>query len=175
MKNKYNYLRKFRFPDFSTMTSDEQRLRTFFIMVSQQEIDEAETIMKERFPEELTDFFLNVGSGWIRATIDDPYRNSDHFMNRVFDPLTIANMKNDRVDLFGGPELKKNQLPIMEIVDHDYFVVRTDLPQCPVHIRGTSNIIVEDSFENFIYNLTHKDIAYYEDRVNQQFKQRKSK
>lgn len=123
-----------------------------FYQVRKEEIVEAETKMGLCFPEQLRQFFLEVGSGFYRLGARDKELNH-RLINRIINPAAIADLVCDPDDPWRPHvELYPGEMPFFDIGDRDYLLLNA-LSDKPNQVLWQGGSIMLDSVVEFFDRL----------------------
>ncbi|MBP9878448.1 MAG: SMI1/KNR4 family protein [Alphaproteobacteria bacterium] len=156
---KYPYLKKY-------IDSNVDEFDNYFEKVTLQEIIDAETALNLKFPSELKEFYLEIGCGFIVRPHNPPKDYRFFGTNRINAPNLIVQMFEE------GPEsglvsqdflddMEPGDLPFFEISDSSSFMVMKTQSDNPNAVWYMGYKKIEDSLEQFIWNLYYKDPDYY--------------
>ena len=143
----------------------------WFVPLPAGEIEQAEQQMGQQFPNQLRQFYQEIGFGMLRSPMNPPAGYRFYSKNEILPPLIavdymqgiIEHPDDDAYYMSASTyeDLQPGDLPFFEIGDSSSFMVmklNSDNPNA-VWYMGAEKI--EDSFERFIYRLYHEDPAYY--------------
>lgn len=164
MNKKYEYLKKY-IPG-GTEVNDN-----WFLEVTLDEIENAEKKGGVIFPEELREFYKQIGHGMLRSPETRPENYQFYASNEILPPniavdymLGIIEHPDDDAYYMSAStyeDMEPGDLPFFEIGDGSSFMMmklKSDNPNA-VWYMGVEKI--EDSFERFIWRLYHEGPAYY--------------
>lgn len=159
---KYNYLRRF----ISGSENDDPNFNIVFGKVLLTDIILAEKNASIKFPKSLKEFWLKIGHGWFRQSINSSFYLSQYNTNDLFWPKKIADIINDPEHAEGfilhldhNEEMLENGFfPFFEECDSSYFLW---MKPGEDKVYDGSARIIENNFEDFIYKLYHVHPQYY--------------
>jgi hypothetical protein len=173
----YEYLKEYIYNKGTKST-----LFNSFYPVTSENILEAESMLKVLFPSELRQFYEEIGYGYLQASYADAENVEYVFYssNLILHPEFITDIyKNVECDDAGNCYTKSNHnggycispstfeslspgdLPVFEIADSSSFMIMKTMSDNPNAVWYMGYEKIEDSFEQFIYNLYYDDPAYY--------------
>lgn len=174
----YDYLKKFN-KEFYKDVDVVPWPSNLFYQISKEEIHESEVQLGYQFPPELRHFYETLGAGCLVVPEKIPQNYEFYSTNEILPPLVVARFAKAIVDHRKTPIeepiecedhwindsaldlLTSGDLPFFEIADSSSFMVMKPQSDNPNAVWYMGYEKVEDSFELFIYNLYHKDPAYY--------------
>jgi hypothetical protein len=186
MSNKYSYLRSYIPKKYPKLYSKDPSAKSWnlFGPVIENDVKQAEEIMGINFPLELREFYNEIGDGYLTTpySADQNYRFSGG-SNEVLPPLVAAHfyrgiiayheepfedalnygenyLSNEILDI-----LEPGDLPFFEIGDSSRFMVLKTKSDNPNAVWYLGFEKIEDSFEQFIWNLYYKNPRYYVDKL----------
>ena len=135
----FNFLKEYVVADKSV----SNKKKTIFYPIYQDEIDEAESLLKMELPKELKRFYQEIGCGFL---------NSDKktFFNRFMDAISVADFRL-RQDIYEyNPNLDDDSLVFFEVTELNFLTIKfkeeNELGQCPTYSEDEK---IADSLENF--------------------------
>jgi hypothetical protein len=156
-----------------------------FRRVEKEELESAEEIMGIEFPANLRKFYLDIGYGRIGRSVNQSVQDYYDFSssNDILEPMHAASIflkgrikiEQPLTELFYKyfvpgeiPEVifKEGELPFFEIADGSQFLIMKPLSDNPNAVYTESGILIEDSFERFIWRLYYEDPGYYCNIIN---------
>jgi len=164
MMVKYDYLKKYLGPHNHII---ETWRENSFLFLEEGEIENAEQTMGIKFPEELKDFWQEIGGGHITVSKKGATKDyACYYANRILFPREIASILtqgigSEIITEEGLEYLKEGDIPFFEIADHmSYFTMKpsSDNPNAVYDIDGK---MIEPSLEQFVWNLYHVSPIYY--------------
>ena len=183
MRKKFDYLEKF-LPPHPTF---EGTNRNWFCLVSKEEILEAEKKYNFCFPNQLREFYSEIGYGSLYAAYNAPIGYRAFMSNKILPPLVAAAFykplegdnrpEDEYVPINAGDDahymaamtyemLQPGDLPFFEVGDGTNFLVMRPHSENPNAVWSDCGVKIEDSFERFIWRLYHEDPAYYGDIID---------
>lgn len=155
---KYEYLKKF-------IADKPGGSPNWFGIITSEEIKEAEIRLGFEFPKSLKEFWLEVGYGFFKVSINGLI-NKDH-VNRLCSPDQIADillLKEESLLITdeGVEYLDKEDIPFFELADMASFLVMKPNSDKPDAVYR-SNLLIEEHFERFIWRLYHESPTFYLD------------
>lgn len=132
-----------------------------FFKLQENELIVAEERLGFAFPNELRNFYLEVGYGFIKG-------NNVDAINRIMDPDTIADITLREGIYEFDPDLEgiyeeEDKLVFYEVNEGVYLTLDLNTPQqTPVYFFETQ---IADSLEEFIRKINH-DAEYFVDMVD---------
>ncbi len=163
----YEYLKKY--------IGDQSLNGNWFLPVSEKEVLEAELQLGIRFPSELKNFYREIGSGFLAggciSSRDKIYSVSNH----IFSPQQLSNIvllgSDSGLIVPGASEyMTPGDLPFFEIGDSESFLVMKPRRENPNAIYDEGGILIEKTFEKFIYRLYYESPSFYEDIIQKAMK-----
>ena len=133
--------------------------RNWFTPVTEDEIRAAEQRVGSSFPAALRQFYLEVGSGFLRASEGDKKVTTN--VNRNLDPAEAAALRLGEAEASAPPEgFEDGDLPIFEVGDQLFLVMKpaTTRPDAVYWMYGEE---VAPSFEDFVRRLYFEDPDYF--------------
>ena len=153
---KFDCLKKYVFPEGTIVHKIESKY--CFYPVDKRDILEAEKQLSIKFPEELTDFYLEIGYGYIG--LDNPY-----FRNQILHPKEIVklrlgqdfygNMLTDDLEYYSSNEV----LPFFDLGNESDYLVMKLTGKDKGSIIYFGDIIASD-FDDFIIKM-QKETDYF--------------
>ncbi len=150
----FDYLRRY-------VSSESPPTRNWFTPVTEDEIRAAERRMGTSFPAALRQFYLEVGSGFLRA--NDGEKKVTTNVNRILDPTEAAALRLGEAEVPAPPEgFEDGTLPIFEVGDQLFLVIKptTTKPDAVYWMYGEE---VAPTFEDFVRRLYFEDPDYFRD------------
>lgn len=174
---KFSYLLPYVHESDAPPAPDQNR----FYSLERKDILDAESTMGIQFPEQLKNFYQEIGYGFFRAPQNPPPDHKFYGTNRLSDPLTTALLykaieyfHNDpQFDYYKALEdgaiishdtlelLEVGDLPFFEIGDSSSFMVMKLHSENPNAIWSDCGVKIEDSFERFVWRLYYESPGYY--------------
>jgi hypothetical protein len=146
-----------------------------FTPVSEDEIKEAEELLGFPFPDELRNFYKNIGYGSLAIPPNAPKDYVCSVSNEILPPFIVANFAKGILRWEGQHSwmaeptyefMEPGDLPFFEIGDSSSFLVmkpHSDNPNA-VWTDGIP-VKIEDSFERFIHRLYYESPSFYGDII----------
>lgn len=134
-----------------------------FVPISDDLINKAEGRLGYSFPDELRQFYQEIGAGVFKHTHDFSVIQKDH-ANRLLDPGSVADIKllgYDSGQIVPDVEFKEGDLPFFEVGDGDFFLVMRPKSESPNLVYDTIGNLIEESFEKFIWRLYYESPIFY--------------
>jgi hypothetical protein len=162
--SKYDYLKKYVNP------KDTNAGVNAFYKVAQEDVLKSEEELGIIFPQELKEFWKEVGYGFFGASIPEKSIVQIDYSNRLAHPEDIVSIitKGEDSGLIteqGLEFLNEGDIPFFEVADFTrYFVMRPKSDR-PDAVYRTNGKMVEDSLETFIWKLYHVSPTYYLDKI----------
>jgi hypothetical protein len=160
---KYDYLKQYKVKGGETST-----FHISLYQVTDEDIKNAERNVNISFPGALKEFWLEAGCGWFNESITGFRQGSGNYF---FDPEQISKVLIYRdeyiedgfviLDDWSDEMLDKGYFPFFEVQPSEYFFMK--LGSDAVYTTGEE--IVEEHFEDFIYNLYHIHPGYYRKKM----------
>ena len=141
------------------------------------ELEEAESLLGQRFPDQLREFYQQIGCGNLTTPYNPPEGYSFCNINEILPPSVVAHLGRGELEWEGQHYwmseatfelLQPGDLPFFEIGDSTRFLLmklNSDNPNAVWH-QGRRNFKVEDSLERFVYRLYYEDPGYYDDMLD---------
>jgi hypothetical protein len=169
----YQYLKKY-IPGGSGVNDN------WFVPIHKEEILQVEKNMELSFPNQLREFYLEIGRGMIRSPHNPPADYDFYNSNEILPPLVVANFSKG-ILLWEGQEywmaedtyemLEPGDLPFFEIGDSSRFLVMKTHSENPNAIWTDGiPLKIEDSFERFIWRLYYESPWFYDDIIEDYYK-----
>ena len=142
-----------------------------FHPVSEDEIKKAEKILGCSFPNQLREFYKNIGYGSLTTPYNPPENYTFYGANDILPPFIIANFSKGILEWDNQhswmaestyEDLEPGDLPFFEIGDSSSFLIMKLYSDNPSAV-WSGNIKIEDSFEKFIWRLYYESPSYYGD------------
>lgn len=155
MSGKYHYLAEY-------IDNESQWPANWFCKFSDAEIEKEEKRLGFNFPDQLKDFWKEIGYGFLKTgTIGD---TAKHCINRIMHPTQIADIiclkENSRL-ILPGVFIVEGAIPFFEISDLDDFLVMLPNSANPGAIYDQWGDYVEKDLETFIHRLYYESPTYY--------------
>lgn len=116
-------------------------------------------------PNDLKDFYIQIGSGFLDTPKNPPFNYECSSTNRINHPLLIIEMMSTGSyvipDYYEDSLQGTGDIPVFEIGDSSSFMHMKPRSDNPNAIWYCGSDKIEDSFERFIYNLYHDGPDYY--------------
>ncbi|KZD35029.1 1,3-beta-glucan synthase regulator [Bacillus cereus] len=151
----FNFLKKCVVADES-IKSDQTPI---FYPLKSEEIEEAEDLLKMKFPKELKNFYIEIGYGFLEAS-------SKFFFNRFMDPFSVADFRL-RQDIYEyNPNLDDvddddESLVFFEVTELNFLTIKfkeeNELGQCPIYSEDEK---IADSLEGFLIKMDENPDYY---------------
>jgi hypothetical protein len=168
MENNYSYLR--------TGGIKEGAESNWFAALAQIDISSCEEVLGFSLPSQLRDFYSMMGVGMIRSPHNPTEGYKFYGLNEILHPKHM-------VELYLGEDIEwptsvsqyyrhpsaefpPGELPFFEIADGSQFLIMKPLSDNPNAVYTESGILIEDSFERFIWRLYYEDPGYYCNIIN---------
>lgn len=122
-----------------------------FYPLKSEEIEEAEDLLKMKFPKELKNFYKEIGYGFLEAS-------SKFFFNRFMDPFSVVDFRlrqniyeyNPNIDGVDDEE----SLVFFEVTELSFLTIKfkqaNGLGQCPIYSEDEK---IADSLEEFLIKM----------------------
>ncbi|HDR7622787.1 TPA: SMI1/KNR4 family protein [Bacillus mycoides] len=123
-----------------------------------EEIEEAEDLLKMKFPKELKNFYKEIGYGFLEAS-------SKFFFNRFMDPFSVADFRL-RQDIYEyDPNIDgvddEESLVFFEVTELSFLTIKfkqeNELGQCPIY---SEDVKIADSLEEFLIKMDENPDYY---------------
>ena len=150
----FDYLRRY-------VSRESPPTRNWFMPVSEDEIRAAEQRMGMSFPDALRQFYLEVGSGFLRATEGEKRVTAN--VNRILDPAEAAALRLGEVEGSAPLEgFEEGDVPVFEVGDQLFLVMRpsTAKPDAVYWMYGEQ---VAPTFEDFVRRMYFEDPDYFKE------------
>jgi hypothetical protein len=154
---KYDYLKK-----YVVEKSPGAEINSFY-KVEDEEIKNAEEKLGYKFPEELKEFWREIGSGLFRSSVPEKGITQKDWVNALLYPSEIATIllegaesemiSEEMLDL-----LEEDEVPFFNVTGFDYLTYKTTDESFKVYNLG---IKVADSLEEFVHQLYYESPTYY--------------
>ena len=159
---KYEYLRKY--------VGHNDLKGTYFLPVSGEELAKAEVELGFEMPNQLKEFYKEIGAGILSCGEKYPEMLADSLTNEILPPLVASNFSKG-ILIWEGQDnwmaeptyelLEPGDLPFFEIGDSSSFMIMKPNSDNPNAIWYMGREKIEDSFEKFIWRLYYEDPSYY--------------
>ncbi|MFL0405820.1 SMI1/KNR4 family protein [Bacillus cereus] len=122
-----------------------------FYPLKSEEIEEAEDLLKMKFPKELKNFYKEIGYGFLEAS-------SKFFFNRFMDPFSVVDFRL-RQDIYEyNPNIDgvddEESLVFFEVTELSFLTIKfkqaNGLGQCPIYSEDEK---IADSLEEFLIKM----------------------
>jgi hypothetical protein len=168
MVNKYGYLKKY---------INSPKVNNIFYPVSDEAIKKAEGLLKIEFPPQLKEFYREIGYGFLVAPENPPNKYSFYNTNRINPPGVISDILVDGqesglISREAYEDLEPGDLPFFEIGDSCRYLIMKLNSDNPNAVWSVSGIKIEDSFEKFIWRLYYESTWFYDDIIENFYKER---
>ena len=168
----YSYLQPYKWNNYigKNITIGENNI---FYDLTKAEIDTAEQKLQMQFPNQLRQFYQEIGYGHLTNSKDD--KEHHYISNEILPPLIAVDYMQGIIEHPGEEyymsastyeDLQPGDLPFFEIGDSSSFMVMKLNSDNPNAVYSDCGVKIEDSFERFIYRLYHEDPAYYGDIID---------
>ena len=158
---KYNYLKQF-IPGGNGINDN------WFVPVKEEEIAASEKRLGCKFPSQLRDFYLEIGTGCLRSPITPLPAYQFHGDNEILRPSIIADIlllrhdsgyiSQDVLDV-----MEPGDLPFFHIGDSSSFLFMKPTSEAPNAVYSLYGNVVENEFNKFIWRLYYESPSYYGD------------
>ena len=172
MSSSYSYLKKY-IPGGSDVNDN------WFLPIKKQEIEQCELKMKAFFPIELKTFYREIGFGMLRSPELPPKDYRFYNYNQILPPHIAVNymlgiLENPEEDYYMSEDtyemLEAGDLPFFEIGDSCRYLFIKLYSDNPNAVWALGNIKIEDSFEKFIWRLYYESPSFYDDIIEDYYK-----
>ncbi len=161
---KYEYLRKYCNQNKVIGLGENG----FGLLLDPNLIEASEERLGFEFPSELKEFWREIGSGVLRASINSPEHYRCAHDNAILGPTSIANIllsNPDSPDCPVIPEfydmLEPGDMPFFEIGDSVSFLYMRPQSEKPNAVYDSLGNEVSSSFEEFIHSLYYESPTFY--------------
>ena len=170
IKEKYSYLKKY--------VGQNDLKGTFFLPVEESDIVEAESLLGCKFPDQLREFYAEIGDGILSCGEKYPEMHCLSCSNLILPPVTTANfargiLEFENQDYYMAQStyelLEPGDLPFFEIGDSTRFLLMKLNSDNPNAV-WCYDIKIEDSFEKFIWRLYYENPTFYDDIIEAHYK-----
>lgn len=180
--------------DFSFLKNPKRRVRNngvyigennVFFPVNLEEIKEAEALLGEELPDQLKDFYMQIGYGHLTTPHNPPLDYECRSSNEILPPIVVANFSKGILQWkwqehwmsedMAYDLLEPGDLPFFEMYDSTHFLIMKIHSDNPNAVWTLSNIKIEDSFEKFIWRLYYESPGYYGDIIESHYKKAKTR
>jgi hypothetical protein len=158
---KYDYLKK-----YVVEKSPGAEINSFY-KVEDEEIKNAEEKLGYKFPEELKEFWREIGSGLFRSSVPEKGITQKDWVNALLYPSEIATILlegaeselilPEAYERFEGLR-SEGDFIFFEIADSSSFLVMNFNKPGVFRFRGNK---IADSLEEFVHRLYHESPTYY--------------
>lgn len=140
-----------------------------FYPIDQNEIEKAQIELDIIFPLQLQEFYLEIGYGFFRRAHNSPKDYIFYDTNRLNAPSQIVEMLKDgfasgMISEDVLENLEPGDIPFFEIGDSSSFMIMKTMSDNPNAVWSDTGIKIEDSLEQFIWNLYYIAPNYYLDK-----------
>ena len=169
----FEYLKKY------VKTKGDRNSNSFYV-IEDSEIEKQEKRLGIKFPNQLKQFWKEIGCGFLRypEKVPDGYEFSG--INRIASPSNTVDMvllgqESGSILHDIWQELEQGDLPFFEIIDACRFLVVKTNSDNPNAVYTNTGIKIEDSLERFIWRLYHENPSFYNEIVAAEMEKRKQK
>ncbi|MDA2385858.1 SMI1/KNR4 family protein [Bacillus cereus] len=147
----FNFLKEYVVADRSVRSKQ----KPIFYPIYQDEIDEAESLLKMELPKELKRFYQEIGFGFLKS-------DTRTFFNRFMDPISVADFRL-RQDIYEyNPNLDDDDsLVFFEVTELNFLTIKfkeeNELGQCPIYSEDEK---IADSLEEFLIKMDENPDYY---------------
>lgn len=131
-------------------------LRHNFFPVNKEEINKAEDRLGFSLPQELIEFYLQIGYGFM-------FTNEENALNRLLHPSTVADIYLRKDEFEADPDLEiyddKSKIIIFQVNEGIYITIDNSKDSSGVYYFTAK---IAESFEDFIIKLENNS-SYFED------------
>ncbi|MES5928500.1 SMI1/KNR4 family protein [Bacillus cereus group sp. MG9] len=129
-----------------------------FYPLKSEEIEEAEDLLKMKFPKELKNFYKEIGYGFLEAS-------SKFFFNRFMDPFSVVDFRL-RQDIYEyNPNIDgvddEESLVFFEVTELSFLTIKfkqaNELGQCPIY---SGSMKIAGSLEEFLIKMDENPDYY---------------
>jgi hypothetical protein len=140
-----------------------------FYNIQKEEIEECECRMGFPFPDELRQFYWQIGAGILDTDKFGTIENNNSNTNRILRPYHLASIiegvyVDEEIDLYFSKDfsslLEHGDLPFFEMYDSSQYLILKSLSENSNAV-WYHKIKIEDSFERFIWRLYNEDINFH--------------
>ena len=159
MSSKYEYLKK-----YINLDNPDREISTSFFPITEEEVIEAEKRLGFRFPEQLRNFYMEIGYGFFESNHDRSVIQKD-WPNRLLDPASLVDIKllgYDSGQITSDVEFAEEDLPFFEIANGNSFFCLKPQSAHPNRVYDADDVVAE-SLEEFIWKLYYVSPIYYFD------------
>jgi len=157
--SKYDYLKKY-------INNKEKSPANRFDILPSNYINDAEQRLGYKFPNQLKEFWQQVGGGSLCVSNSAEASGLD---NLIMGPGDIADIILDKkrsqesglILYYVYDYLEPNDMPFFAIGDSSDFLVMKPKSENPNAVYSLAGTKIEDNFETFIYRLYHESPKYY--------------
>ena len=163
----YDYLKKY-IP--SLYGSRVEWPNNIFYRLDSGELEEAEAILGQPFPDQLRKFYQELGSGRLVRPYNSPEGYSFCNANEILSPSVVAHLGRGELEWEGQEYwmsestfelLQPGDLPFFEIGNSSSFMIMKLNSNNPNAVWYMGDEKIEDSLERFIHRLYYEDPLYY--------------
>ena len=138
------------------------------------ELEEAESLLGQRFPDQLREFYQQIGYGNLTTPYNPPEGYSFCNTNEILSPSVVAHLGRGELEWEGQEYwmseatfelLQPGDLPFFEVADSNYFMVLKPHLDNPNAVYTDTNIKIENSLERFIWRLYYESPWFFDDIV----------
>lgn len=167
MSNKYEYLKKF--------VNNTNETGNKFYSLKEDEIKLAEKSLSIVFPDQLKDFYKEIGYGFLDTPHDLIEGQNFYNTNRINSPDMIEEIlcegqESGLISSDAYELLESGDIPFFEIGDSSSFLVMKANSDTPNTVWTDTGVKIEDSFEKFIWRLYYEDPGYYGQIIESYYK-----
>lgn len=159
--NKYNYLKKFVDVQGRAVYVNKEN---DFITVLPSELQAAEERLGFQFPEQLKEFYNEIGFGHLTVPHNAPEDYKCYHTNKILHPNHIADiliLGEDSGLVTYEVEFQEHEMPFFDVADSADFLVMHPHSKNPNAVYDQLGNLIENNFSDFIYNLYYKSPTYY--------------
>lgn len=173
----YEYLKKYDSQFYGGRISWPNNV---FYKVTDSEILEAEELLGYRFPDQLRGFYQAIGTGRLVCSNHRPDEYDFGGTNEILHPMVVARFTKGIYEWEGQDRwisedvyemLNPNDMPFFEIGDSSGFMILKPFSDTPNAVYlDSGDILIEESFEKFIWKLYYDDPGYYGNIIDAHYK-----
>jgi hypothetical protein len=157
---KYDYLKKY--VNKSVSNGKENSFYTFDL----KRIENCERKLGYTFPEELKEFWMEIGYGFFRSSVPEKGINQNDWTNRLATPddimeILLEGAESELITETGLDLLDEGALPFFEVSDSTSFISMKPNSEDPHAIYYLIDYKIADSLEEFVYRLYYESPIYY--------------
>ena len=160
----YGYLKKFVNPYGRTIQIWNENI---FISLEEEDIIKAENRLGFSFPEQLRQFYLEIGCGNLTTPENPPLDYKFYGENEILSPDAVAEIvtlphNSGYISAEALDYMEPGDLPFFHVRDSCNFLVMRPKSDNPNAIYSDTGVLIEHEFNRFIWRLYYESPCYFE-------------